>query len=66
MSRKLAHAEERLAAAENDGSRFDLRRDTIDAIVRVCTDGTVIPESRATSIARGILNTFKMRKAHAG
>jgi hypothetical protein len=66
LGRELAHAQERLAAAENDGSRFDLRRDSVDAIVRVCTDSTVISETRATAIARGILATFKMRKAPAG
>lgn len=40
------------------GGQFDLRRDKVDAIVRVMTDPTVISERKATSIAKGILAAF--------
>jgi hypothetical protein len=30
QNRKIAHLEEQLAAAQNDGSLFDLRRDSVD------------------------------------
>ena len=58
MTRKLAHAEERLAAAEIGAAPFDLRRDRVDDIVRVMTDPTVITEHKAKSIAKGILEAF--------
>jgi len=66
QNREIAHLKEQLAAAENDTSLFDLRRDSADQIIRVFTDPTAITENKATTIARGILATFKARKKPAG
>jgi hypothetical protein len=61
QSRTIAHLQEQLAAAENrDGSLFDLKRDSVDAIVTTIVG--VITEGRAVGIARGILAHYKKPK----
>ncbi|MGA7452468.1 MAG: hypothetical protein WBW73_14665 [Rhodoplanes sp.] len=57
---------ERLAAAENDTSLFDLKRDTAEQIIRVMTDPSAVSEGKATKIARGILAAFKGKQKPAG
>ena len=61
QNRKIAHLEEQLAAAKNDGSLFDLRRDSVDHIIRVMTDASTISEHKARTIASGILAGLKAR-----
>ena len=61
LERKLADAEERLAAAEaRDGSLFDLKRDKIEDIVQTVV--ATVTESRAKTIAQGILAAYKKVK----
>jgi hypothetical protein len=61
LERSLVHAEERLAAAESrDGSLFDLKRDKIEDIVQTVV--ATVTESRAKTIAQGILAAYKKSK----
>jgi hypothetical protein len=66
QNRKIAHLEEQLAAAQNDGSLFDLRRDSVDHIIRVMTDPSTISEHKARRIASGILAELKARSKPGG
>jgi hypothetical protein len=66
QNREIAHLKEQLAAAENETSLFDLKRDSAGQIIRVFTDPTAISEGKATTIARGVLAAFKARKKPAG
>ena len=66
QNRKIAHLEEQLAAAQNDGSLFDLRRDSVDHIIRVMTDPSTISEHKARRIASGILAELKGRSKPGG
>jgi hypothetical protein len=61
LERSLAHAEEKLAAAEaRDGSLFDLKRDKAEHIVQVIV--STVTEPRAKAIANGILAAYKKAK----
>ena len=66
QNRKIARLEEQLAAAQNDASLFDLRRDSADHIIRVMTDPSTISEHKARTIATGILAGLKARSKPAG
>ena len=66
QNRKIAHLEEQLAAAQNDGSLFDLRRDSVDHIIRVMTDPSTISEHKARRMASGILAELKARSKPGG
>lgn len=66
QNREIAHLRERLAAAENDTSLFDLRRDSAEQIVRVLTDPSVISAHKAKAIANGILAALKKQPKPAG
>jgi hypothetical protein len=66
QNRKIAHLEEQLAAAQNDASLFDLRRDSADHIIRVMTDPSTISEHKARTIATGILAGLKARSKPGG
>ena len=66
QNRKIARLEEQLAAAQNDASLFDLRRDSADHIIRVMTDPSTISEHKARTIATGILAGLKARSKPGG
>jgi hypothetical protein len=57
-TREIAHLQERLAAAENDGSLFDLRSDSIDDIARTIVN-TIAP-ARAKKLADTISAKLKV------
>lgn len=65
QTRQIAHLEEQLAAAENrDGSLFDLKRDTADAIGQVIA--TTVTESKAKNIAKAITEKLRNKQQPAG
>jgi hypothetical protein len=61
-----AALEENRRLKQGDGSLFDIKRDTAATIVRVLTDPSVISETKATTIAQGILKAFKAKQKPAG
>jgi hypothetical protein len=63
QDRRIAELEARLS---NDGSLFDLRRDSVDAIVAVLTNPSAISESKARKIASGVLAALKALQKPAG
>jgi hypothetical protein len=54
QNRTIAHLQEQLASADA-GSLFDLRRDSVEDIVRVITAPTTMSRRKAVAIAKGIL-----------
>jgi hypothetical protein len=65
LERQLAHAEERLAAAEaRDGSLFDLNRDSSAAIATTVVAN--VSATKARMIATGILAALKAQSKPAG
>lgn len=63
LKREKAHLQEQLAAAEaKDGSSFDFHGSTANEIIRCMVEPTNLSESKATTIARGILDHFKRQK----
>jgi hypothetical protein len=64
QTRQIAHLEEQLAAAQHDGSLFDLRRDSAGDIADAIAAN--ISEHKARAIAASILGVFKARQKPAG
>jgi hypothetical protein len=57
LTRNLAHANERLASAERDGSLFDLKHDSVEDIARVFVD--TVSVSKAKKIVAAIQKLLK-------
>ena len=64
QTRQIAHLEDQLAAAENDGSLFDLKKDSAENIVGTIV--TNISPHKAKEIANGILAAIKTKPKPAG
>lgn len=61
QAREIEHLREQLSAAEaRDGSLFDLKRDSVEAIAATIV-GSVAP-SRAEKIARAVLGRLKQAR----
>jgi hypothetical protein len=60
--RAQAHLQEQLAAAQTDGSRFDLVRSSVDNIATVIADPGTISHGRAKNIALTVLDKLGYEK----
>ena len=60
QDRQIAHMQEQLAAAEHDGSLFDLKRDSTDDIVAAI--GANVSVHKVEAIAKGLTELVKRKR----
>ena len=60
QERRIAHLQEQLAAAEHDGSLFDIKHDSADDIVEAI--GANVTPHKVEAIAKGLTELVKRKR----